>query len=159
MLGNASRPTANSSVVPAGTSGEIDVYSNKAGDIWVEVNGYYGPQSVVTSLNTMTGDLTLAPGANVTITPSAGTLTIAATGGPGGVLPTGTTGQTLYNNGSAWTASSALTNDGTNVGISGNLSLPNTTASTGRSSSGATRSSTIYGTGGTFVGHLPGTSR
>lgn len=39
----------------------------------------------VTSLNTLTGDLTLAAGTNITITPSGGnTLTIAATGGGGG---------------------------------------------------------------------------
>ena len=38
----------------------------------------------VTSLNTLKGNLTLLAGANVTITPGAGTLTIGATGGGGG---------------------------------------------------------------------------
>jgi hypothetical protein len=118
----------NAALVPAGTSGAIDIYCQYAGRVVIDINGYYGPQSVVTSLNTLTGDVTLAEGSNVTITPSGNTVTIAATGGPGGVLPTGTTGQTLYHNGSAWTASSALTNDGTNVGISGNLSMPATTS-------------------------------
>ncbi len=36
--------------------------------------------SVVKSLNTLKGDVTLAPGANVTITPNGNTLTLAATG-------------------------------------------------------------------------------
>ncbi len=35
----------------------------------------------------------------------------------GGSLPSGSSGQTLRHNGSAWTASSALYNDGTNIGI------------------------------------------
>ena len=38
---------------------------------------------------------------------------------PGSSLPSGTTGQTLRHNGTAWVASSDLTNDGTNVIISG----------------------------------------
>jgi hypothetical protein len=118
----------NAAVVPAGTGGGIDVYCQYAGRVVIDVNGYYGPQSVVTSLNTLAGALTLAPGSNVTITPSSSTLTIAATGGPGGDLPAGSTSQTLRNTGSAWVASSVLTNDGTNVGIAGNVVLPYTGA-------------------------------
>ena len=128
--------TADAAIVPAGTGGDIDVYCQYAGRVVIDINGYYGPAGVVTSLNALTGDLTLAAGSNVTITPSTNTLTIAATGGPGGELPAGTTGQTLRNNGSAWTASSALTNDGFNVGISGNLSLPGTTQTSGQISLG-----------------------
>ena len=145
----------DAAIVPAGTSGQIDVYCQYAGRVIIDVNGYYAAQSLVSSLNTKTGDLTLAAGSNVTITPSTNTLTIAATGGPGGVLPTGATGQTLYSNGSAWTASSALTNDGTNVGISGNLSLPNTTATTGQIKFGGNPFIHNYG-GGTFVGAAAG---
>lgn len=40
--------------------------------------------SVVTSLNGLTGDITLAAGSNITITPSGNNLTIASTGGGGG---------------------------------------------------------------------------
>jgi len=120
--------TAVAAIVPAGTAGQINAYCNSAGDLWIDINGYYGPQSVVTSLNTKTGDVTLAEGSNVTITPSGQTLTIAATGGPGGELPLGSANQTLRHNGSAWVASSVLTNDGsTTVGVSGNLALPSTT--------------------------------
>jgi hypothetical protein len=123
--------TTDAAIVPAGTSGDIDVYCQYAGRVVIDINGYYGPQSVVTSLNTKTGDLTLAAGSNVTITPSTNTLTIASTGGPGGDLPAGSANQTLYSNGSGWLASSVLTNDGANVGISGNLLLPDSTGTTG----------------------------
>ena len=119
----------NAAIVPAGTSGAIDIYCQYAGRVVIDINGYYGPLGVVTSVNTLTGDVTLAEGSNVTITPSGNTLTIAASGGPGGVLPTGTTGQTLYNDGLGWSASSVLTNDGSDtVAVNGNLSLPPTTS-------------------------------
>ncbi|OFV81704.1 MAG: hypothetical protein A2Y78_02845 [Acidobacteria bacterium RBG_13_68_16] len=113
----------------------------------------------VSSLNGLSGSVTLAAGANVTITPSGNTLTIAAIGGSGTSLPSGTTGQTLYNNGSAWAATSALTNDGTNVGMSGNLSLPTTTATTGQIQLGSTSFLHNYGpalAGNTFMGESAG---
>ena len=161
IVGNPAGWTTNAAIVPTGTSGQIDIYCQYAGRVVIDVNGYYGPQSVVTSLNTKTGDVTLAQGSNVTITPSGNTLTIAATGGPGGVLPVGTTGQTLYHNGSAWTASSALTNNGTNVGISHNLLLPATTTagSAGVLFLGSDRFLHNYGpanAGNTFVGQQAG---
>ena len=93
--------TAVAAIVPAGTGGQVNVYCHWAGDVWIDINGYYGPQSVVTSLNTLTQDVTLAPGTNVTITPSGNTLTIDApltvgptgpTGATGPQGPTGTTG-------------------------------------------------------------------
>jgi hypothetical protein len=115
--------------------------------------------SYVRTLNGLHDDVTLAAGANVTITPSGNTLTIAATGGSGASLPPGTAGQTLYHTGSAWTASSALTNDGTNIGISGNLSLPLTTVSTGQVKLGSTAFLHNYGpanAGNTFVGDSAG---
>ena len=146
----------NAAVVPAGTGGAIDVYCQFAGRVVIDINGYYGPQSVVTSLNTMAGDLALAAGSNIAITPSAGTLTIAMTGVPGGTLPAGSAGQTLYSNGSGWLASSALTNDGTDVGITGTLSLPTTTATTGQIKFGGSPFIHKYGTASTFVGDLAG---
>ena len=150
----------NAAVVPAGTSGAIDIYCQYAGRVVIDINGYYGPQSVVTSLtggaSTLTGDVTLGQGSNVTITPSGNTLTIAATGGPGGVLPIGSSGQTLRNNGAAWAASSTLTNDGTNVGIANNLVLPTTTATTGQILIGPSPFLHAYGTGNTFLGVAAG---
>jgi hypothetical protein len=155
-VGNPAGFVTDAAIVPAGTGGAIDVYCQYAGRVVIDINGYYVPENVVNTLNTKTGDVTLAPGSNVTITPSGNTLTIAATGGPGGVLPAGTTGQTLYNNGSAWTASSALTNDGTNVGVAGILSFPNTTGSAGQITFGGNRFIHDYGTGNTFVGQQAG---
>ena len=60
------------------------------GDVILDTNGYYAPLTFVRSLSGVSGDLTLAAGSNVTITPSGNTLTIASTasGGP----PTGTAG-------------------------------------------------------------------
>ncbi len=87
----------NAAIVPAGTSGAIDVYCQYAGRVVIDINGYYAPQSVVTSLNTKTGDVTLAAGSNVTITPSGNTLTIDAplTAGPSGPSgPQGLAGDT-----------------------------------------------------------------
>lgn len=106
---------ANGIVVPADDQGRIDVFSGGASsDLVIDVNGYYAPLSAVTSLNTLTGAVTLAQGANVTITPSGNTLTIAASGGS---LPSGTSGQTLRNDGTSWVAAGNLVNDGTKVGI------------------------------------------
>ncbi|MFI5165643.1 MAG: hypothetical protein ACHQQS_03405 [Thermoanaerobaculales bacterium] len=92
MLGYTDRWTANSAIIPAGNDakGSINVYVQNAGDVIIEVNGFYKPSNIVTTLNTFTGDLTLAHGSNVTITPSGGnTLTIDA---PLTVGPTGPTG-------------------------------------------------------------------
>ena len=124
LVGNPAGFTADAAIVPAGTTGQVDVYSQYAARVVIDINGYYGPQSVVTSLNTLTGNLTLAAGSNIAITPSANTLTIAATGGPGGELPAGSTGQTLYNNGSAWVPTNALYSDGTNAFVGQSLYLP-----------------------------------
>jgi hypothetical protein len=46
---------------------------------------------------------------------------------PASGLPTGTTGQTLWHNGTAWIANSVLINDGTNIGVSGNINLSGAT--------------------------------
>jgi hypothetical protein len=113
----------------------------------------------VSTLNGLSGAVTLAAGANVTITPSGNTLTIASTGGSGTSLPPGTASQTLYHTGSAWAATSVLTNDGTNVGIAGNLTLPTTTATTGQIKLGPYPFIHNYGPAGswnTFVGSSAG---
>ncbi len=113
----------------------------------------------VSSLNGLAGALTLAAGANVTITPSGNTLTLAATGGSGTGLPSGTAGQTLYHTGSAWASSGALANNGTDISISGNLNLPTTTATTGQVNVAGNRFLHGFGpanAGNTFVGEFAG---
>jgi hypothetical protein len=115
---------ANAAVVPLGTGGAITVVAGVSGtDFILDTNGDYRG-GVVTSLNGLFNGVNLAAGSNVTITPAGQTLTVAATGGPGGVLPVGSADQTLRHNGSNWIASSALRNDGMNVTITGVLDLP-----------------------------------
>ena len=112
----------------------------------------------VATLNGLSGAVTLAAGANITITPSGNTLTIASTGA-GASLPSGTAGQTLRYTGSAWAATSALTNDGTNVALSGNLNLPTTTPTTGQITLGPYPFIHNYGPANsynTFVGNSAG---
>ncbi len=82
----------DAAIIPAGTSGAVDVYCQYAGRVVIDVNGYYAAQSLVSSLNTKTGDLTLAAGTNIGITPSGNTLTIA---GPTTLPPSGSAGGSL----------------------------------------------------------------
>ena len=89
MVGYPASWIADAAIVPAGIDGKIDVYCQYAGRVVIDINGYYEPQNVVNTLNTLTGDVTLAQGTNVTITPSGSTLTIDA---PLTVGPTGPSG-------------------------------------------------------------------
>jgi hypothetical protein len=119
---NANQLEANAAVVPAGTSGSINVFVNAPAHLLIDINGYYAG-GAVTTLNGLSGDVTLSAGSNVSITPSGQTLTVAATSGPGGSLPVGTANQTLRHNGSAWVANSNLTNDGNTVTTAGSLAV------------------------------------
>ena len=68
---------------------------------------------------------TLTAGSNVTITNTAGGITIAATGGGGGGSPAGSNTQVQYNNSGSFGASPNFTYSGTTLGIigaSGNVS-------------------------------------
>lgn len=77
----------------------------------------------VTSLNTLVGDLTLAAGTGISITPSGGnTLTIATTGG----VPGGTSGQVQYNNSGAFGGFGSW--NGTTLAITGAISSTTTLA-------------------------------
>lgn len=115
--------------------------------------------TVVRAVNGLHDNVTLAPGTNIAITPSGSTLTIAMTGVPGGTLPGGAASQTLYSNGSGWLATNALTNNGTNIGITNNLLLPNTASggASGVSELGGNPFIHNYGgTASTFIGSLAG---
>lgn len=79
----------------------------------------------VTNLNTLTGDVTLAAGSGITITPAGNVLTIAATGG-GGTSPGGTSGQVQYNNAGAFDGFGSW--NGTTLAITGAISSTTTLA-------------------------------
>jgi hypothetical protein len=83
MTYNQNTPNlSNAAVVPLGTGGAITVVAAVVAiDLVIDVNGYYAPQTVVNTVNGLSGAVTLAQGSNITITPSGQTLTIASTGG------------------------------------------------------------------------------
>ena len=65
---------SNAAVIGLGASSGISVSVNgpvgAAGvDLIIDINGYYSADPSVTTLNTLSGDVTLAAGSNVTITP------------------------------------------------------------------------------------------
>jgi hypothetical protein len=91
----AGQTVANAAVVPVGTGGQANFVAGVSGtDLIIDVNGYYPSTGVVTSINSLPGDVTLAAGANVTLTPSGSTITIDATSPAGPTGPTGPTGAT-----------------------------------------------------------------
>lgn len=85
---------ANAAVVPLGASGAFTAYASSVLDLVVDVNGYYAPQQVVTSLNGTSGTLALTAGANVTITPSGSSIAIATSVPQGPAGPQGSSGAT-----------------------------------------------------------------
>jgi hypothetical protein len=89
---SAGQALANGAIVSLGAGGAVtaEIYGGAA-DLVIDVNGYFGG-SLVTSLNGMSGAVSLLAGANVTITPSAGTLTVSAASTPGPAGPSGPTG-------------------------------------------------------------------
>lgn len=101
----------------------------------------------VTSINTLTGAITLASGTNITITPSGNTLTIDSTSVA--TAPAGSTTQIQFNNAGTFGASANLAWNGTSLvsssaviaiagstalafgGVTGTLQVQGTTATTG----------------------------
>jgi hypothetical protein len=97
---------ANAAIVPAGTSGSVNVFVSQSTDLIIDINGYYAPQSGITLAQGSSGAPSLSfsgdPGTGI-FSSGAGTLNIA-TGG--------TNRLTVFPNGD-------LTSIG-NVNISGN---------------------------------------
>ena len=73
---------ANAAIVPLGTAGGVTVVAGVSGtDLIIDTNGYFAPQTVVNTVNGLSGNVSLAAGSNVSISPAGNTLTIASTGG------------------------------------------------------------------------------
>ena len=115
MLGYPDRWTAMSAIIPAGddADGSINVYAQYAGDVIVQVNGYYAAQPVVTSVSgnvgvtKLTGDVGIVGGTGISVSDDgAHTITVSAAvpqgptgatgpaGATGPIGPTGATGAT-----------------------------------------------------------------
>ncbi len=89
----AGQTVANAAVVPLSSDGSISlVLGVSGGDVILDTNGYYSSLGVVNSLNGAAGDLTLAAGTNVTITPTGNSFTIATSVPAGPAGPSGPTG-------------------------------------------------------------------
>ena len=87
----ANRNVANAAVVTLGVTGAMSVQANVSNtDFFMDVNGYYMP--TLGSLNTLTGDVTLVAGQNVTVTPTGNSLEIATSVPEGPPGPTGPAG-------------------------------------------------------------------
>jgi hypothetical protein len=68
---------ANAAVVPISASGGLSmVLGVSGGDVILDANGYYAPVSSVTSLNSISGDVSFSAGSNLTLTPFGNTLTV-----------------------------------------------------------------------------------
>jgi hypothetical protein len=139
----AGQTVANAAVVPLGTGGAITVIAGVSGaDLILDTNGDYRG-GVVTALNGLSGNVTLASETNVTITPFGQTLFLSVIPDPGGPLPSGTMNQTLRHSGKSWEASSLLTNSGTGLLVAGPLNF---------------LSNVSMGSGGLTFLHNPGTN-
>ena len=132
---------ANAALAPLSADGSISLILGGAGaDVILDTNGYYAAVPAVSSLNALTGDLTLQGSGAVTVTPGVGAITISA---PAGVTSvTGTNGisvspasgaVTVTSNASALNTPNAIVaRDFTgsfsagSIGVNGNLNLPAT---------------------------------
>jgi hypothetical protein len=67
---------ANAAVISLGDAGAATFIAGVSGaELIIDVNGYYAVQPLVNTLNGLTGDLVLAAGTNIGITPAGNILT------------------------------------------------------------------------------------
>lgn len=91
----ANEVVANAAVILLGSTGQANLLAGvSTSDLIIDVNGYYPATGLVTSVNSLQGDVNLAAGANVTLTPAGNTLTISTSAPAGPAGPTGPTGLT-----------------------------------------------------------------
>ena len=87
----AGQTLSNAATIAIGVGGEVSVYCRTATDMIVDVTGYFeGP--VVSTVNGLSGDVSLVAGTNVTVSESGSTVTISATTEPGPEGPEGPMG-------------------------------------------------------------------
>ena len=148
MLGYTDRWTAMSAIIPAGddADGSIDVYAQYAGDVIVQVNGYYAAQPVVTSMSgnvgvtKLTGDLGIVGGTGISVTDNASnTITVSATVPQG---PTGPTGPTGATGPTGMTGATGLTGPTGPIGATGSTGSTGATGATGPTGPQGTAGST-----------------
>jgi hypothetical protein len=73
----AGQTVVNAAVVPLSATGGISIALGvTGGDVILDTNGYYAQVPDVSSLNTLAGDVTIATGGNLTLTPAGNTLTL-----------------------------------------------------------------------------------
>jgi hypothetical protein len=148
----AGQTIANAAVVPLGVGGGITVIAGVSGtDLILDTNGDYRG-GVVTALNGISGNVTLD---SDFLSISTDGQSVFLDAGPGGVLPAGTQNQTLRHDGSSWTASSFLTNDGSfNIGVNSAVLLFSPVVRVRANISGTQHSflNNVGGSNNTFLG-------
>jgi hypothetical protein len=111
---------ANAAIVPAGTSGSVDVYASQFTDLIIDINGYYAPQSGITLTQGSAG----AP--SLSFDGDAGTGIFSAGAGSVDISTGGTRRLTVLPNGNVGIGTpnptATLTVNGT-AAVSGGLSI------------------------------------
>jgi hypothetical protein len=134
----ANQVVANAAVIPVGAVGQANLLAGVSGtDLIIDVNGYYPSTGVVTSLNSIPGDVTLAAGANVTITPSGNTVTISTSVPTGPTGPTGATGVQGITGATGATGATGPTGSAGLVGPTGPTGATGAAGATGPTGPGA----------------------
>jgi len=122
---------ANAAVVVLGTGGAATfVGMNVYTDVVIDVNGFYGG-TVVTAVNGLSGDVTVAAGSNIAVTPSGNTLTIASSVPQGPTGPTGATGATGSQGQPGLTGATGATGSTGAAGATGPAGATGATGATG----------------------------
>ena len=112
---------SNAAIVAAGTVGSIDIYANQPTDLVIDINGYYVPQSALTSVTVSQGSASAAalsfsgdPGTGI-FSPGTGILNLDAGGTSGFSLDSSgnvTVAGNIHASGSISTGSAILNVDG-----------------------------------------------
>jgi hypothetical protein len=132
---------ANAAVVPLGTGGGVTVIAGVSGtDLIIDTNGFYAPQTVVNTVNGLSGTVTLAEGGDISITPVGNSLSLSVD-----ATPLNTSSAIVRRDGSGNFAAGSLS-------LSGNLVLPTTSPTAGSIVQDGTRLLHTFGFENVFLG-------